>query len=239
MSVRELHAAAASGNLAHLQAAIKKVLACDEQGRTTLHVAAAAGQDTALYLLEAAGARWEGGAGQPVGTPLEAAAAAGQAAALRTLVVLGAQPSTTALQRAAEGGHLACLQALLRTGRLDVNATGGSGTGRNALDLAAAGGHAICVQALRAAGARKPWVAPALPTPPKSPKKARGRAARRCNLHSMPQAQPGGARPGSSMGHLGGTCGASDCQLGSDVAADPTPAPQPSGPMPAPDTSPA
>lgn len=43
MSVRELHAAAASGNLAQLQAAIKQVLACDEQGRTALHVAAAAG----------------------------------------------------------------------------------------------------------------------------------------------------------------------------------------------------
>lgn len=39
------------------------------------------------------------------------------------------------------------------------------------------------------------------------------------------------------MGHLGGACGASDCQVGSGVAADPSGAPQPSGPMPAPDTS--
>jgi ankyrin repeat protein len=68
MRVQELHEAAASGNIVQLQAAIKQVLACDEHGRTALHAAAAAGQDTALYLLAAAGARLEAGAGQPVGT---------------------------------------------------------------------------------------------------------------------------------------------------------------------------
>lgn len=168
------------------------MLACDEQGRTALHEAAAAGQDTALYLLAAAGGRLDAGAGQPVGTPLEAAAAAGQAAALRTLLILGAQPSTTALLRAAKGGHLGCVQALLRTGQLkDVNATGVSG--RTALDLATAGGHAACVEALLGAGARPQQAAPAAPTPLQAGQTAGDRAASRRKAAMAAAAPPAAA----------------------------------------------
>lgn len=141
------------------------MLACDAQGRTACHVAAAAGQDTALYLLAAAGANLEAGAGRAVGTPLMAAAAAGHTAALRALLILGANPAATdshgacALHKAAEGGHAACLQTLLRTGQVDVHGSGGA-----ALALAAERGHAACVEALLAAGARP------LPPPPAVPK---------------------------------------------------------------------
>lgn len=216
MSVPELHAAAASGNLAQLQGAIKQVMASDLEGRTAMHVAAATGQDTALYLLAAAGARLEAGAGQPVGMPLETAAATGQAGALRTLLNLDARPTTAALHQAAEGGHVDCLQALLRTGQLDVNATDGGG--RQACDLAAAGGHAAYVEALLAAGSRKPCKAPAMPTPPPAGKPAGGRAREQHGAAAAAAPPADVAKPASAAPHQVPKPGGSALQQGAKPA---------------------
>ena len=57
----------------------------------------------------------------------------------------------TALQAAAEGGHLAVVERLLQW-NADVNAAAAGYDGRTALQAAAEGGHLVVVERLRAAG---------------------------------------------------------------------------------------
>jgi ankyrin repeat protein len=90
-------------------------------------------------------------------TAAHAAAGAGFTAVLRRILAAGADPAAhnlvqrSPLHRAAEGGHLGCIEALLADPRVRIDARDDRGS--TALYMAAAGGQLAALRALEAAGA--------------------------------------------------------------------------------------
>jgi cytohesin len=128
----------------------------DKDGRTPLHIAAAAGRNDMVKLLLASGADRKARAGMDRTTPLYEAAVRGHAEVVRTLlahVPLGGRDDEGALvlHEAAERGHAGVVRALLTAG-VDANARGWEQS--TPLHWAARWGHVQVVDLLLAHGAR-------------------------------------------------------------------------------------
>lgn len=132
----------------------------DGDGRTAFELAACNGHVELVKELLSRGAMYRERYHQGV-TTLQEVAGTGNELMLELMIEAGGNVHApagdspfgrTSLWAAAEGGHMAVVDRLLKAG-VDVNASG-NGQGDTALSAAAAGGHAAVVERLLKAGAR-------------------------------------------------------------------------------------